>query len=1116
MAARSQSAPSAIAGNRKETLFPFMVSVRDRSLNYHGRRERLDMLLDPQLAGRDSTPPFDDFRLWFEQVVDEVRPALVVCIARSALRLMQMHHVEDVLKDVAVVTQFTLPLLPDEAIDGRRILVFDNSVIYGSTLSGTHDYLVSRGGIPTCATYIADSASFYGDGPGLFPSPHAVLPIRVKHRLSPALVVQHHDTVIQSILRTSLDYNPEFSSTTFLLADSDAATAAILPLVLGQHPQVRRIADVSSAVSVGAGVHKYSLLLRGCSVPMFASANVAVTEHSKGRVCFDRQTNGLRLTSLAQVILKHGTDPSEVEFADATVNGYWRRLRYARRPQDELWPQAVFRLITAVASTVLNARLARPIPRLLDDHYRCQPGQFNLSDLSVVITDDNAVILSELFAALVECPAESTSAVRPVTSALISPSRRSRDERQLADSISQLWSRKPLLAPVPGESSYEALGKTFLALHEVTDSDDLRKQNPRASRLRVGLSISTVLELFSEQGLTHSPDDLSVALDVCIDHGQAVPRVLRDDHLWYRAFYSGENRNPIDPLQCKGLFHKAYSAHMGEKASRPRLTPFLFNKLCAVLKDVVPRLPISTRFKTFGKVAYVESDDIVEWMTSSRGAPYRLERLDAKDTLIPNPHFVSAVEPSWSPQESRDFADGFSFVATAFESASTDEVLLISTCRTHRHSYCAMAAEAHQWIGSVRGFSDFIDEIDAALQQGSGRSETLTRLYYCCRYIDEVSKKHSVFASRFERLRGSLKTRFTRQGSAATRFWEHFVVGKDLLNGAVVPEIEDRAKLLLPLVALMRWLTAYSARILDSSASDDDGLAGAFRRHGTSLERDDYSWVLQGSARDAAVEYNRCRSALLAGGSVLLTPIQVPDPSSVGTLKDALPNIRQCYAEIRSAVLQLCPRYQVEEGNEFEFAPDCTRRILSDGTIERYLPDQYVLALDVIGSTDSDAGTQLKNSVLAILDGSAAQGVRFATAGDDKFVACHSSAKVMWDLAVAISVDGAMLSADSMMGTRKGLFFGGVTLQTKPDGRILLIDTATPHVIPRAVGTIDGVKKSELAKQCGDNAVISVDQFAAQRAVRDLSLTLENAEKVEVSAKHYRASCYVFPIARQV
>src|ERR1017187_8802978 len=194
------------------------------------------MASDSTVAVVDPPAPFADFLPWFTQVTEDIKPELVVCIARSALRLMQMHDASRVLPQVLTVSQHTLPFLSDDAIRGRRILIFDDSVIYGSTLRHIYEYLVSRGGIPSCAAYIADKVHFFGEDsrPGP-PSPHANLPVQAKHRLSPALVTLHHDALIRAVLSTSREYNPDFPTTSFQLDRPDDGLPALPPLMLRRH-----------------------------------------------------------------------------------------------------------------------------------------------------------------------------------------------------------------------------------------------------------------------------------------------------------------------------------------------------------------------------------------------------------------------------------------------------------------------------------------------------------------------------------------------------------------------------------------------------------------------------------------------------------------------------------------------------------------------------------------------------------------------------------------------------------------------------------------------------------------------------------------------------------------
>lgn len=1060
----------------------------------------------------DLPTPFSDFRSWFTEVVEETQPQVVVCIARSALRLLQIHDAFDLLKNIRVVTQYTLAFLCDSEICDKRVLIFDDSVVYGSTLAGVYDYVVARKGLATCAAYIADRAHFFGEGSDRQkPSPHVGLPLQVKHRLSPHLVTVHHDAVIQAVLGTSLEYNPDFASASFCLAESEGI-AEILPYALSRHRVIRRLFEVSSATSVKSGLHRYTGLLKAVRFPVFASPELVVGPFSKVRFFLDTKRGVLKSTALAQVRMKKSLLPSAVVCENPVAGKYWERLVFPDS-RDSYWPQAMSRLATAFASTVINAVVCRDIPELLAVAHECSKPTFVQQDLDVILTGPNMLMLQAMFDEIVSAAEDIKCPIRDADDDSQSNMERTGDD-QLIASIERLWVASPEYRPQTVETAFEALAKVFLALHEVTDTDALRERNPTAARLNVGLDYQMMTSLLERATHPIALDELSTALDICVDHGLAVPRVLLSGDEWHRVFYSGENRDSVDPLQFKALFYKTYVAYLKEKGAKA-LTPFSLNKVCATMRDLVPRLPISTKFKTFGKVAMIGSDELVSWMTSSSGAPLVHDREGDVTLLRPNPHFLTWLEPAWSPQEILQFADAFSFVATAYTHASTDAVLLLSTCRTHRHAYCAMAVEAHQWAGDGAGFGAFIEDVWRA--NGACSSEALFHLYYCCREIHEIARKNAIFTRRFAALKNELRRQFVRQGTAATRYWDLMVESSGLLVPDTIPEIETRATLLEPLVEQMRLLTQYTVRLLiETGRLRAESLQDTFKAQGASLEWTRFDWLLSDSSSAAAVGFNRFFARPKAVGRSWIST-QIPEGYEDRHKLDVparLDTVRHCFYELREALQQLCPRYVVAEGDEFEFAPDCSKRQLPDGTIERYLADQFVLAVDIIGSTDSDSGVHLKNNILAILDRSKSKGTKFATAGDDKYVVCHSSPQVLWDVATAIQVDGAMLAAAGgrMGGSRKGLFFGSITLQEKPDGRVLIIDTTTPHVIPRAVGTLGGASSSNLAKVLGENSVISIDYFAAQRAASALNLDVAGAERVDVQSKHYQSQCCIFPI----
>jgi len=107
--------------------------------------------------------PFADFNVWFLDLVKKTKPRLIVAIARGAVRLLQLQMVRQLLPDVPITSECALPFLPLSVLKGQRVLIFDDSLIFGATMWEVRHYLRTRGARVTCAAYIIDRETFYGE-----------------------------------------------------------------------------------------------------------------------------------------------------------------------------------------------------------------------------------------------------------------------------------------------------------------------------------------------------------------------------------------------------------------------------------------------------------------------------------------------------------------------------------------------------------------------------------------------------------------------------------------------------------------------------------------------------------------------------------------------------------------------------------------------------------------------------------------------------------------------------------------------------------------------------------------------------------------------------------------
>ena len=366
--------------------------------------------------------------------------------------------------------------------------------------------------------------------------------------------------------------------------------------------------------------------------------------------------------------------------------------------------------------------------------------------------------------------------------------------RDLRNAISSAWQVRPELRPRPSEVLCESVGKVLLTLQNVTDNANARLLNPADNRLDVGLNFEAIRSLLASCDITAGADDVSVAVDVCVDSGLAVPRVISENHQYFRAFYCGESEWDQPLPQFKLAISQAYRDFL--QAAKP-LTPFDVHKLCVCLKDVMPWLPVSTRFHTYGRTAVIGmgQEELLHWLTDPDVGPLWGVSKGGRQVLVPNESFKPATELSWPSSQVRDFMDGFQFTANAFAKLSDEAKLLLSTCRTQQHTYNASAYEIYSWIGNGnRSFHHLLQLCRAAVAKGEPSHHTVVQdAYWCITYISEAYKKHLIFSRHYQKLLTEVEKCFVRQGQPAARWWEICLATPFLTRGLTPQWTADTA-----------------------------------------------------------------------------------------------------------------------------------------------------------------------------------------------------------------------------------------------------------------------------------------------------------------------------------
>jgi hypothetical protein len=1062
---------------------------------------------------------FGDLTEWLTTIVSEVRPDFLVGIARGAVRLLQLHKVSDSLA-VPILSDYALPFLDDSHLKGKTILLFDDSVIFGSTLAHVRSYLVDRGAIVFCAAYTIDRYNFFGEpepdtGKSVELSVHSQIPVRAKRLLWPAQIRRHHNRVIDAILDSKRDYNLDFPK---ICLKTSAYSESDLPFLLScisKTPTFRNIHSVSTPLSASSGIFRYTAITETKISGAVLKDDLLIRPYTKIRITFIPDIREIHLTPIAQLALRETAVKSNIRFRDAQLEAFWSQLNLPQKTDHDFYGKALFRLVTFYEGLLLGHLLSNDLREAVDSELAISSGKLADEDIEPVLGSYNAQILRNVWTSL-----SSWTARESAFSHLPIDDHEYRNE-DLLTAISQKWTSAPNLKPRSGELVYEILGKIFLTLRAVTDNAKARAQNPDISRLEVGLTYEGIRVLLKEQcNISLSPDEISLAIDLCVDNGQAVPKIIRQDRMLIRAFYSGENQDAHSTLQFKDAFHRAYCEFVSQKKVS-LLSEFDMHKVAVSLKDLLPWLPFSTKPYTFGRIATItqgfDEQKLIEWLVNHGSGPLKFVTNEkGRRVLATNDAYETCVAPSWSPTKSRAFFDGFQYIATAFALLKDSAPkLLLSTCRTHRHTHNAVAVEAYNWTSNDRG--DFRRLLTSSrITDGWNLRESQTALnsiYFCTRFLSEAREKYDIFHGKFKQNFRQLEKAFNKQGGSAARFWRYTILEeKNLLDPSRNREIALRFDSLMPILTQMRHLTAfYVGTLRHLGLIKEEELARTFQENGAIPKSASFRWLMENDSRRHALLYNEnIVKNKVASLSIEKTKLPIDSPADSERspwFHELHKTVETCFEELALSLPHACPKYQTpESGTDFPFSPDNDRLVQEDGTLERMLRDVFILTIEIVKSTDNIQTNKMKDIVLRTFENfTGTNELYFDKSGNDAFLACSRDPMVLIDIAKKLMREGEALKefGGTFGGTRKGLFLGTVRHVTDSNGHERITDAFTPHVLPQAFSILDGLDARYGANADQLNLAMIVDELAATDVFARLNIKFQKDNSVKVTGKHY-------------
>lgn len=1062
-------------------------------------------------------PVFGDFQVWFLDLLKTVDPSIVIAIARGAVRFLQLSIDHSQLGTFRYISHHAIPFLEDHELNGARVLLFDDSVIFGSTMHSVIEELEKRRAVPICAAYVVDRRNFYGekrDNEKIHakPSHYFRTPLTIKHKKWPYEIRQHHARLVNSILRTSLHYNLDFPTFEVDLENSCKLSAYDVAEVFKETELFHRYEDVSSQLSVECDIARYSGLLKKQMWNSLEAEGIRYRPYGKVRVIHSVKEGKILITPIMQLEMSDLARFNNIKFSDNRLQELWGNLYSPKEDLGRLSATSLFRLVTAFVGLAAGVPLCKTINSTFEKYAVVHGPKLLLDDIKIILGEKNATALEQTWNALskIELSEYYNEKSNHKSKSV------HRENTELQKKLKKLFLSNPRIVPETGEFLYESVGKLFIGMRLVTDSTECRVKNPKVDRLITGLTFQDIRRLISDStGTSYDNDDISLCIDSFVDNGLAVPKIVNINGVYLRAFYCGEDLNNQPPPMFKAASHAAYTSFLRQKKAK-YLTDFDFHKLCVALKSVMSWIPISPGLNTFGYTSTIADQELIQFLTKGNYAPFTKAREENRNVLIPNEEYVPLVDPTWeTPEQKRDFFDGFNYTAMAFSKISNAAKLLLTTCRTHRHTFNAIAYEAHSWASyGERSFCSVLESLrNVAFCKLDEVNIDRNSMYWSIQYISEARKKYHIFHNDYDKNIRELEKSFCSQKPGGKRWWD-YLCERNMSNRDKEREIEYRFEQLLPLLRQMSDLTVFLVGILDASGIlTKDELEKEFAANSVSLEFKEFEWLRKKHYTQAARDYNTAiEKGQVPARSILKTKLsglrhEISKTISTQSVIDQIATVTKCFKEIGFAVEQLCPKYE-GDNLEFPFSPDRNRKRLRDGSVEVHRDNCYVLAMDIIEGTNSEQTNKMKETISEVLRSFRTKGLIFEETGDDKSVAISMDPLVLYDVAKTIRIRGEDLKVkdEPFGGTRKGMYYGPVVTVERPNGTVLLHDRTRTNVIPAVTSMFNAIDKRFAKSEC--NAWLAISKKAMEKCAGVFGLCIDDYEMVPVKEKHFPGHCY--------
>jgi len=913
----------------------------------------------------DSPNFFDTFDEWYAELIDRACPDIVIAIARGAVRMLQLRGVLTEESQPQIYSHYSLPFLHDDEIRGKRVLLFDDSVIYGSTMDRVSTDLTGRGAIVIHSSFVADK-TYFGQMPEEN-SPHLWLNPITRTLLPEDDVRRHHATLVQNAFHEGLDFNLDFPMISIHLESLESNEIPYLATLLKKTSSFQDFFNVTYPASHYSKVQRWTAL-HGRPTGPVSSENVRTSENSKSRITFVPEKREIRLKPVVQYAIRHNTSCDAITFADKDIDDLWRRLQIRTLDGRCFSNESCIRLLTFFGAILLGLEVSRDLSEALQDHASITHVVFDRSEAELVFGKRIASELCTIWDDLQASPAPAKSregsqegVAFPTAGAI------------LRQRILDILPHYPEWRPEQTDTAIEMVGKTLLLIQEATDSRVVRRKSTD-DRLRVGMHVDAFKTFLTEDmTLSVTSRQISLAIDHCVDRGLAVAKIIHEGNWWLRAFYSGEDTKDQVNFQLSKIL-----VETAKPASAHRIRPFEMQKICATLSYLYSFFPVEVGPDNFGMTCHVEKEDLIHVLTKGSNPAFIKQQEKNHIVLLPNEAYKPVVKPTWSHVNTYIFYEGFKHLRTLFAAlrkTDPDAILLLSTCGTADRAFQAIAFELHGWCGSLGASNDtpsFSGVMQSAItdlsSQDTIQPDTLPRIYWSIIRVGEARKKFRIWRH-FETPKAAIYDVLS-QNQELDRWWKAREL--DGLMSRTISSIQDSAfQTLTILENQASLLTLYVIRLLLTS--------GAIRRHQIEAEWDrrglhwnedvqaDLATYFDESASTSTVarRYNDyCQRNSGHHGIELFHRLpEQPLPARVSHDRQwyitALTKAQECFTEVGDAVVKHFPRVRANNDRIRFSVGDYRASTGAGGTQE---PKDKVFIL-VIRPANIDADDFSKNVV---------------------------------------------------------------------------------------------------------------------------------------------------------